>query len=144
MKNGDQDWAASFPIREEVEDFAGRKRMFVITANEGPHGFTLRAAEEGRNYEGYGFAGFSETSPFAALGPLRAKMYRALATRHVTGKPGGYQMLHDKLSGRITTDDDGEVALIVDGVPVSLENLASILKTHEGWGINLEIRDPMD
>ena len=60
--------ARRFPMREEVEDHAGRMRAFVINCHEGGLGFTVRAEEEGRRGDGYQFAVYSETSPYSALG----------------------------------------------------------------------------
>ena len=144
MRNGEQGWEADFPMREEVEDYAGRTRSFVINCHEGGLGFTVRAEEEGRRGAGYQFASYSETSPYNALGRLRQKMYRGVATRHITGSIGGYHMLHDKLSGRITSDGKGGVVLVVDGIPFGIENLASMLLTHEGWGFELQIVDALE
>ena len=144
MRNGERGWEADFPIREEVEDYAGRTRSFVINCHEGGLGFTVRAEEEGRRGAGYEFAAYSETSPYNALGRLRQKMYRGLATRHITGSPGAYRMLHDRLSGRITSDGKGGVVLAVDGVAFGIEGLASILTTHEGWGFELQIVDALE
>jgi hypothetical protein len=142
--NGEKGWETDFPIREQVEDCAGRTRTFVINCHEGGLGWTVRAQEEARRGPGYEFAAYSETSPYSALGRLRQKMYRSVATRHITGSPGGYQMLHDRLSGRITSDGNGGVALVVDGLAVGLENLASILLTHEGWSFDLHITDGLE
>jgi len=143
VKKGKQGWDADFPMREEVEDYAGRARAFVITCHEGGLGFTVRAEEEARR-GGYEFAAYSETSPYSALGRLRQKMYRALATRHVTGSPGAYRMLHDRLNGRITSDGKGGVVLVVDGIPLGIEDLASILASHEGWGFDFQIVDALE
>ncbi len=66
-------------------------------------------------------------------------MHRGLATRHISGRPGAYHMLHDRLSGRITSDGEGGVLLVVDGISLGLEDLASILQSHEGWGFELQI-----
>jgi hypothetical protein len=131
-------------MREEVEDYTGRARAFVITCHEGGLGFTVRAEEEGRRGAGYQFAAYSETSPYSALGRLRQKMYRGLATRHVTGPPGRYRMLHDRLSGRITSDGEGGVALVVDGIALGIEDLASILASHEGGAFELQIVDALE
>jgi len=144
VKKSEQDWGADFPIREEVEDYGGRTRAFVINCHEGGLGFTVRAEEEGRRGAGYQFEAYSETSPYSALGRLRQKMYRALATRHVTGSPGAYRMLHDRLSGRITSDGKGDVALVVDGIALGIDDLASILASHEGWGFELQIVDALE
>ena len=144
MRNGEKSWEADFPMREEVEDHAGRTRTFVINCHEGGLGWTVRAREEGRQGAGYEFAAYSETSPYSALGRLRQKMYRRVATRHLSGSPGAYRMLHDKLSGRITSDGNGGVVLVVDGLAVGEENLTSILLTHEGWSFELQIVDGLE
>jgi len=144
VKKAKQGWEADFPMREEVEDFSGKKRTFVITCHETGLGFTVRAVEEEGQGTGYEFAAYSETSPYSALGRLRQKMYRGLATRHITGSPGRYRMSHDKLSGRITTDREGGVVLIVDGVPLRLDDLSSILASHEGWGFEMQIVDALE
>ena len=88
MRNRRKSWEADFPIREEVEDHAGKTRTFVINCHEGGLGWTVRAQEEGRRGAGYEFAAYSETSPYRALGRLRQKMYRGVATRHISGSPG--------------------------------------------------------
>ena len=143
MKNDNHSWRDDFPLREEVEDFRGKFRTFVITCEEVGLGFTLRAQEQGVD-EGYEFAAYSETSPYSALGRLRQKMYRGLATRHITGRRGEYRMLHDSVAGRITSDGDGGVLLVVDGIPLTLAELASILASHEGWSFELQIRDSLE
>jgi len=144
VTGGRQGWEEDFPIREEVEDHAGRRRAFVINCYEGGLGFTVRAEEEGSPDAGYQFAAYSEISPYSALGRLRRKMRRGLATRHLTGSPGAYEMLHDKLSGRITSDGNGGVVLVVDGKAVGIENLIAMLLTHEGWECELQIVDALE
>lgn len=144
MRKDEEGWNDDFPMREDVEDYAGRVRAFVINCHEGGLGFTVRAEEEGRRGAGYEFAAYSETSPYNALGRLRQKMYRTLATRHVTGSPGAYRMLHDRLSGRITSDGQGGMVLVVDGIALGIEDLASILASHEGWGFDLQIVDALE
>ena len=144
VKKGKQSWQDDFPIREEVEDYAGRARSFVISCHEGGLGFTGRAEEEGARGTGYEFASYSETSPYSALGRVRQKMYRGLATRHIRSQRGGYEMLHDTLSGRITCDGEGDMVVVVDGVPLGIDDLRSILATHEGWGFELKILDALE
>ena len=144
MKNGNQDWNNDFPIEEEVEDAAGRTRRFLITCHQGPLGFTLRAQEQETQGTGYEFAAYSETSPYNALGRLRQKMYRGLATRHITKSLHGYRMLHDKLRGRIASDGNGGALVVVDGIPLSIDALAHILISHEGWSFDLTIVDSLE
>jgi hypothetical protein len=113
VKNGNQGRNNDFPIEEEVEDHAGRTRRFLITCHEGPLGYTVRTQEHEAQGTGYEFAAYSETSPSNALGRLRQKMYRGLATRHITRSLHGYRMLHDKLSGRISSDGNGGALVVV-------------------------------
>ena len=137
-------WSADFPIREEVEDFAGKKRTFDITCFEGGLGYTVRAVEVGAKGEGFEFAVYSETSPYSALGNLRDKMRREMATRHLARGELGLEMTHDALRGRITSDGEQGALLVVDGMPVSLDELANIMRTHEGFTFELRIRDSLE
>lgn len=118
--------------------------MFVITCHESRFGFTVRASEEGADHFGFQFAAFSETCPYSALGDVRKKAHRSMATRHITGRRGNCNMLHDEVRGRITADDDGNVVLVVDGIPLSIGDLESLLGTHEGWEFRLKIVDALE
>ena len=143
MKARTGDWQSDFPIREEFEDSSGKRRMFVITCHEGGLGYTVRACEEGTEHLGYEFAAYSETSPYSALGRVREKANRRLAKRHITDAAGSYQMLHDELRGRVTSDGDGGVVLVVDGIPLGIEDLESFLRSREGWEFRLRIVDAL-
>ena len=142
-RNHNHDPGKEFPLREQIEDFSGKVRSFVITCHEGGLGFTLRAKEEGVE-DGYEFGAYTETSPYSALGRLRDKMAHALATRHLAGAPGEYHMTHDMLRGRIASDGEQGVVLVVDGRPLDLDDFAAILTSHEGWGFELHIVDPLE
>ena len=74
---------------------------------------------------------------------MRRKLYRGLATRLLTGCPDAYTMLHDTLEGRISWSQEEGVTLVVDSKTVTVENLATILATHEGWGFRLTILDAL-
>jgi hypothetical protein len=136
-------WKTDFPIHEQVEDFSGRQRSFVIDCHEGALGYTVRASEEASDGLGYEFGAYSETSPYSALGRVREKLSRCLATRHITASNGMRQMLHDRLKGRITSDGKGRVLLVVDGVPLDIEDMVSFLRSREGWEFELCIIDAL-
>ena len=144
MKRTKADWKGDFPIREEVEHFSGERRSFTIDCHEGGLGYTVRASEEGKDGMGYEFAAYSETSPYSALARVREKMARRLATRHITTSQHAPRMLHDTVVGRIATDGEGQAALIVDGIPLRIEDLESILRSHEGWEFELRIVDAVE
>jgi hypothetical protein len=136
-------WQDDFPLRDEVEDFSGRTRAFVISCSVTPLGYTVRAEEEGTNGMGYQFGAYSETSPYAALGRIRKKMHKELATRHIAKDSHGYSMLHDTLRGRITCGDTHDLALVVDGIPLDATDLIAMIASHEGFEFELKIKDPL-
>lgn len=137
-------WQKDFPMREEVEHFSGKKLAFIIDCHHGHMGFSLRAREERAKDEGYEFGAYSETSPYSALGRLRQKMRRALATRHLSGAAGKYDMLHEQICGHITWSQERGTALVVDGRRLALADLDKILSTHEGWNFELRITDSLE
>ncbi|MDZ4803390.1 MAG: hypothetical protein SGI90_00835 [Candidatus Eisenbacteria bacterium] len=137
-------WKRDFPMTEEVEDFSGKIRRFLISCHEGALGFTVRAEENGTEGNGYQFGVYSETSPYAAFGRLRDKMRRALATRHLSGSAGSPQMMHDTLRGRITSDGDRGVLFVVDGIPLELDKFAGMLASLEGWEFELQIKSALE
>ena len=53
-------------------------------------------------------------------------------------------MLHDTLSGRIALDGNGGMLVVVDGIPLSIDALARILISHEGWSFDLKIIDSLE
>jgi hypothetical protein len=138
----DEQGQPDFPVREGVEDALGRQIHFIISSDTVALGHTLTAREECREGMGYEFSAFSETNPSNALFNLREKMHRTLAMRHITRRGTRYQMLHDTIRGRITWSKDNGLALVVDGIPLDLDDLREILETHEGWQFRLEIADP--
>ena len=140
----EQDPNQDFPVRDAIEDAAGKERSFLITYREVGFGYELVAQEEGKEGMGYEFSAFSETSPYHALGSLRAKMHRCLATRHITRRGSRYMPLHDTLRGRITWSRDRGLMLIIDGIALTLEELGKILEMHEGWQFRLEVADASD
>lgn len=139
-----QDWRRDFPLREDFEDAAGRQRWFTIRCDEGGLGFRVTAREEGEGDEGYEFHEYGETNPWSALGRLRDKIRRSLATRHLSLRTPQWQLLHGTLRGRIAWSEEEGIRLVVDGLPLTLDELGEILSSHEGWQFRLEIVDPGD
>ena len=141
MDSDQPDWQSDFPRREEFEDFLGKKRAFVVDCHEGLLGYTVRAREEKPKGKGYEFAVYSENSPYNALGRLRDKARQSMATRYLGS---GHDMLHDKLRGRITSDGNGGVLLVVDGLAVDMGELSRFFSIHEGWEFELKIKDALE
>jgi hypothetical protein len=129
-----------FPMKEEFQDFAGKKRQFEITYHDVGLGYTVQAVELGKDGNGYIFSTFAHGSPYLAIGQLRDKIRQNLSTRHLRKEHGHYFPAHDTLKGRITSDN-GRVAVVVDGVLLSLKELGKMLDTYEGWEFDLRFRD---
>jgi hypothetical protein len=127
-----------FPMHETFEDFAGQERNFIIDCYFNGIGFTVRAREQGHGFSGYEFGVYSETSWTNALGRLRHEVQRELATRYLSSK-GSYQLLHDTMKGRIGSDGEGAVTVVVDGIELGLSEFGKILSTYEGWEFELKI-----
>jgi hypothetical protein len=53
-------------------------------------------------------------------------------------------MFHDELRGRISSDGDGNVVLVVDGIPLEIHDLESFLRSHEGWEFKMQIVDALE
>jgi hypothetical protein len=133
-----------FPLRSEFCDYSGQRRWFIITMDRVELGYSLSATEEGiENEEGYHFREFDPNSPYLALGRLRGRIQRALATRHLEERaPGDFLPLHDTLRGRIScSSKEDEVAFVIDGKALTLTQFAKIVQMYEGWQFRLDFLD---
>ncbi len=92
-----------FPFEESYTDFAGNERSFLFSLHEVPVGIAVNAEEQVVRDEGYSFRDFDTHNPFLALGRLRGRIRRALATKHIERMPdGSYQLTHRTVRGRIS------------------------------------------
>lgn len=117
-------------------------RVFTISCHEGELGFTVRAEEDGKEGGGYEFGAYSETSPYDALGRVRMKMRRGLATRYLSRASGSVGLLHDQMKGHIAWSQDHGIHVVVDGVPLDMEDVRTILSAYEG--VELTITDALE
>lgn len=130
-----------FPLREAFTDCAGQTRHFVISYFPASLGFGVQAKEEGKDGEGFFFREFDATSPYLALGRIRGRIEKALATRHIEQRePGDFRFTHRTLRGRISYSD-GQVAFVIDGQLLTLQQFAKMVETFEGFEFRLDIRD---
>jgi hypothetical protein len=130
-----------FPLREDFGDCCGQRRWFVVSMDEVQLGYAISAQEEGvEGGDGYYFREFDANSPFLALGQLRGRIRRALATRHVEERaPGDFLPLHDTLRGRISySREEDEVAFVIDGKSLTLAQFAKMVQMFEGWQFRLD------
>lgn len=130
-----------FPIRQAFTDCSGQTRHFVISYFPTSLGFGVQAEEEGKEGQGFFFREFDATSPYLALGRLRGRIEKALATRHIEQRaPGHFQATHRTVRGRISYLD-GEVAFVIDGQLLTLRQFAQLVETFEGFEFRLDIID---
>lgn len=137
-----EDPTRDFPMSDEFTDFSGRKRRFKIDFDEFPLGYKVSAREVTEG-EGYEFSAFSSNSPYLALGELRGKMYRELATRYLDNNGGECMPTHDTLRGRITYEARGETApaVVIDGRKITWEHFGRMVALHEGWHFTLRFEE---
>ena len=130
-----------FPIRQAFTDCAGQTRHFVISYFPASLGFGVQAQEEGKDGQGFFFREFDATSPYLALGRVRGRIETALATRHIEQRvPGNFQTTHQTVRGRISYSD-GEVAFVIDGQLLTLQQFGKMVETFEGFEFRLDIQD---
>lgn len=141
MSEDEQSIDDFFPKTETYPDFAGRKHTFVIALLELPSGYFLRAQEEPDSDldDGYMFAAYSPTDPFFALGLLRDRIRRGLATRYLLSEGGRRRLSHDRAKGRI-----GSGGVVIDGKFVSFDEFSVMLQSYEGFSFSLAIQDIYD
>lgn len=130
-----------FPFRQTFTDCAGQARHFVISCFPASLGFGVQAEEEGKDGQGFVFREFDATSPYLALGRLRGRIEKALATRHIEQRePGNFQATHQTLRGRVSYSD-GQVAFVIDGQLLTLRQFAKMVETFEGFEFRMNFRD---
>jgi hypothetical protein len=130
------------PESQAFFDCSGKQRVFSIQCHQVPTGWAVTANEVTDNEFGYRFEGFSPSNPYLALGQARAKIRAGLATRYLSAAGPEPVLSHDILRGHIDWDrtTDSPV-LVVDGRPLAMFELGCILRTYEGWRVELRIVD---
>ena len=137
LKDPDND----FPFHQTFTDCSGQQRDFVFSCFHTDLGFGVQAEEEGKDGDGFFFREFDAASPYLALGRLRGRIREALATRHIEQpEPGDFQVTHQTVRGRISSAED-EVAFVIDGHLLTLEQFGKMLETFEGFEFRLDIQD---
>ncbi|HEX5180567.1 MAG TPA: hypothetical protein VFW04_14615 [Gemmatimonadaceae bacterium] len=129
----------SFPTAETFVDCCGEPHEFALELLRTASGYFLRATECASKDDGYAFAAHSETGPYLALGRLRSKLQKGLATRYLAAGETQPRLGHDVAVGRISYG-----GVVVDGQSLTFDELAAILSVYEGWQFKLEIVDPYD
>lgn len=126
----------SFPASETFVDCCGKRREFALELLETGSGYFVRATEQVSGNDGYAFAAHSETDPYLALGRLRGKIQKGLATRYLTEGDDQLRLGHDVAVGHVSYG-----GVVLDGRYLSFDEFATILSGYEGWQFKFEIVD---
>lgn len=135
-----------------VQDFQGVRRHFNVVKRILPNDFFLEA-EEGIQY-GYHFAvhGAVDVDQQLLFQQLHMKVKQGVSKQYLTEETFPMsatkylQMSSEEMVGRISSseDYDPEPLLIIDGKPISWEELGKVVLGHEGFQFKLTIKDITD
>jgi len=131
-----------------MNDVDGVQHEFHFRTRIIPSGISIEALEIIKGVpEGYQFQvlGSFEADHLEIFGQLFERIRRAMSQKHIEKGEYGPQITDENVvRGRITWDDetDGRIPrLVIDGKPVSWEELGQMLMAYEGWNFKLEIFD---
>ncbi len=128
---------------EEFLDCAGKRRRFLLQIYANGH--FLEACEI-LDDDSRGSRIALPIRPGAAppWGEIRKRIRERLARRDlVQDEDGRLVLVADGFRGQLTWSDDG-VALIIDDVILSWDEVGQLLAAHEGFALHIEIRDPVE
>ena len=127
---------------ETCTDFTGRTRHFTTRLQETPGGLCAEAVEKGKE-DGYRFkVVVAAGATGRALWKLREKIRQVLNTRHLEKdeRSATWRMTHDVLRGRIAYGGDHAAPkLVVDGKPLTWEEVGRMMDVYEGFDLELRI-----
>ena len=132
-----------FPLIESYRNAAGKTIGFSIDVTNLSSGVTVTAIETDKSKGkriGYHFNVYSGTLN-EALWKIRSKIKENLATKYIDEEDGHTVLTHDKLVGRITSSDNGDTVIEVDGKEIDAEKFWKILSMYEGSEISFKIKE---
>jgi len=132
-----------FPLTESYRNAAGKIIEFSIDVTNLSSGVTATAIETDKSKckrIGYHFNVYSGTLN-EALWKIRDKIKKNLATKYIDEEEGHTVLTHDKLVGRITSSDNGDTVIEVDGKEINAEKFWGILSMYDGFEISIKIKE---
>jgi len=110
-----------------------------------PIGYSVSAEETKKSRGkrcGYHFRVFSNSDPYDALGIIRQKIRKNIATKYIDDSEDTLALTHDRLVGRIDySSEENEISIEVDGRRITMDQLKDILSAYEGFELFLEIKE---
>ncbi len=129
-----------------IQDLDGVPHAFQFHSRIFGDQLSLEAREVGLD-EGYEFSVIAEVEQdlFVTFQTLFERIRRELGRRHIEPEGSGYRITHDDIvRGQITDDPDSFARmplLIIDGKPITWEELGRMVAPNTGFRFKLEIFD---
>ena len=129
-----------------IQDLDGESRTFQFRPRIFGDQLSLDAFEAGLD-KGYEFSVIADAQQdlFVTFQMLFERIRRELGRRHIEPEGSGYRITQDNVvRGQITDDPDcfeRIPLLIIDGKPITWENLGRMVVPNEGFRFKLEIFD---
>ncbi|MES9881077.1 MAG: hypothetical protein ABW185_09370 [Sedimenticola sp.] len=128
-----------------LEDQEGVSHTFQFRTHLFSDELSLDAFEVKEDGEGYEFSiiADAEQDLYISFKSLFERIRRGLSRRHIEYGDCGDQIKDGLVRGRITSEADDPLAplLIIDGKPVSWDELRQMISTYMGFNFKLEIFD---
>jgi len=143
MINPEQMIMEGYPEYEDFQDHTGKQVRFKFVYLDSGNIFSLRALED-INKEVYReFCSYDYNSQSNNLYKIRQIIKRELNTRYFSDAEHDEfrDMNFDYFKGNITTDEEDELCIVVDGKKMSMTDLERVIRPHQGFEIEIKITD---
>lgn len=143
MINPDDMILERYPEYEDFQDHTGKQVRFKYVYLDSGNIFSLRALED-LNKEVYReFCSYDYNSQSNNLYKIRQIIKRELNTRYFTETDHDEfrEMNFDYFKGNITTDEEDELCIVVDGKKMNMTDLEKVIRPHQGFEIEIKITD---
>ncbi|MBL3599591.1 MAG: hypothetical protein JMN25_06955 [gamma proteobacterium endosymbiont of Lamellibrachia anaximandri] len=126
-----------------LEDSKGLPHTFQFRTHIFSDELSLEALEVTENDEGYGFSVIADADQdlYLTFKSLFERIHRELLRQHLEHYDSGYRIKDGVVRGQITSeaDDPSAPLLIIDGKPISWEELGRMIPEYMGFCFKLEI-----
>jgi hypothetical protein len=127
----------------------GRRHVLRCCLWRAPTGIAEQLKEDGLPPgEGFEFemSGDHDGDAAELVAGVRAEAEKEIRRSHLTRGPGGvgWKLAGQEVAGRLVYNPGGgaHLVVVVDGRPLSWEQLGEALKSFEGWRFRLTMEDP--
>lgn len=128
-----------------LEDSKGLPHTFQFRTHIFSDELSLEALEVTENDEGYEFSVIADADQdlYLTFKSLFERIRRELSRQHLEPYDSGYRIKDGVVRGQITSeaDDPSAPLLIIDGKPISWEELGRMIPEYMGFRFKLEIFD---